>query len=135
MKNFYSFLIGFLTFYFISRLFGGILSTSPWNNFDGVFIVAVLFGILMAFLPTILGFLKIKESNGALLLGGLVINFIFYFLGYYLLKLFTFVEKGKVVFFHRDLAVEVGDKVLGLILISLISSLVIVSLQALGKKK
>jgi uncharacterized membrane protein YvlD (DUF360 family) len=136
MKGIYEWLIGFIVFYFIAYIFGGILRFAPpSNNFDGVFIAAFIFGLVVAFLPAILGFFKIKESNGALLLGGLVVNFIFYFLGYYVLNLFSLADEGRVGFFHSALTVTIGDKVLGLILISLVSSAIIVALQSLSKKK
>ncbi len=136
MKGFYEWFIGFIVFYFIAYIFGGVLQfTAPMNNFDGVFVAAFIFGLVVAFLPSILGFFKIKENNGALLLGGLVVNFIYYFLGYYVLNLFSLADSGKVGFFHSALTITIGDKVLGLILISLVSSAIIVALQALSKKK
>ncbi len=136
MKGFYQWLIGFIVFYFIAYIFQNVIRfNSPSNGFDGVFISATIFGLLVAFLPTILGFFKIKESNGALLLGGLVVNFLFYFLGYYLLNLFAIADSGVVFFFHPATTITITDKVLGLILISLVSSAIIVALQSLNNKK
>ena len=135
MKGFYNWLNGFIVFYFIAYIFGGILRFPLLNsNFDGVFVAAVLFGLVVAIIPMVLGFFKIKETNGALLLGGIVINFIFYFVGYYFLNLFSLADSGKVGFFHSQLIITVSDKVLGLILISLVSSAIIVALQSLSKK-
>lgn len=136
MKGFYQWLIGFIVFYFIAYVFQGVLIFGESaGGFDPVFIAAFLFGIVVAILPAVLGFFKITENNGALLLGGLVINFIFYFLGYYLFNFFELADSGVVTFFHNSIALTIGDKVLGLILISLISSAIIVALQSLNKRK
>lgn len=135
MKIFFDWAIGFFVFYFIQYVFGGILNFANKGSFDGVFISAFVFGLIVAALPAVLGFFKIKESNGALLMGGLIVNFIFYFLGYYLFKFFTLQETGPVVFFHSSIIFNVQDKVLGLILISLVSSAIIVALQSLSKRK
>ncbi|MCA9387206.1 hypothetical protein KC669_04195 [Candidatus Dojkabacteria bacterium] len=135
MKVFSDWAIGFFVFYFIAYIFGGLLNFTNKGNFDGVFISAFVFGLVVAALPAVLGFFKIRESNGALLMGGLVVNFIFYFLGYYLFGFFTLADKGKVSFFHSSLTMGVEDKVLGLILISLVSSAIIVALQSLSKRK
>ncbi|MCA9381035.1 hypothetical protein KC678_02120, partial [Candidatus Dojkabacteria bacterium] len=134
-KAFYDWAIGFFVFYCLAYIFGGLLNFTNKGNFDGVFVSAFVFGLVVAALPAVLGFFKIKGNNGALLLGGLVVNFIFYFLGYYLFGFFTLADKGKVGFFHSSLTISVEDKVLGLILISLVSSAIIVALQSLSKRK
>ena len=134
MKHIYNTLLGLMVFYFISKIFGGVMDFSDWNGFDGIFLSGLLFGVVVAILPAVLGFFKIKENNGALLLGGIVVNFFYYFLGYYLFKLFTVTDSGKVRFFHDSLILTLDDKVIILILISLISSVVIVSFQSMAKK-
>ncbi len=135
MKNLYNFFIGLISFYFIASIFDPIIGFKNSGGFSGQFISALLFGLLVSALPAILGFFKIKENNGALLLGGLVVNFLFYFLGYYLLKLFTISNTGRIIIFHNSIAINSNDIVLGLILISLFSSLVIILLQTLSKKR
>lgn len=134
MKNVYNWALGFFVFFFLVAIFAPIMSFTRWGDFDGRFISAFLFGIVVAMLPTILGFFKIKENNGALFLIGSMVNFIFYFLGYYALNLFEIAERGTVAFFHSSLRVTVEDKVLALFLISLLSSVIIVSLQSISRK-
>lgn len=133
MKTIYNWAVGFFVFFFLAYLFGSLLDYSKWDNFDGIFVTACLFGVVVAAMPAVLGFFKIRESIGALLLVGLVVNFIFYFLGYYVFGLFKLAEQGRIIFGHSSLYIDVEDKVLGLILISLISSAIIVGLQYLKK--
>jgi hypothetical protein len=135
MKSLYDWAIGFFVFYFLAYIFGGLLIFARQGSFDGIFVSAFLFGAVVALLPAVLGFFKIKETKGALLMGGLVVNFIFYFVGYYVLTLFELRDAGHIVFFHSSLDISVQDKVLGLILISLLSSAIIVGLQSLSKRK
>lgn len=134
MKNFYRVVRSIALFYFIASLFAQVLRFTEGNNFQGIFVSALIFGLLVAALPSILNFFKIKENNGALLLVGLVVNFLFYFVGSYLLDLFNVVS-GKVVFGVDALTMEVDDKTLGLIVVSLVSSALSVFLEALSQKK
>lgn len=134
MRNIYRAARGIALFYFIASLFAGILAFTDGNNFQGIFVSAMVFGVLVAALPSILSFFKIQENNGALLLVGLVVNFLFYFIGSYLLDLFDVIS-GRVVFIFDALTLVVDDKTLGLIVISLVSSALSVLLEALSQKK
>lgn len=125
---------GILSFFFIAALFEGILIFSGSNGFSDKFIPALIFGILVAGLPALLGFIKIKDNFGALLLGGIVVNFLFYFIGYYLVGFFDIIN-GTVIFGFDSLSVVVNDKTLGLLLISIISSSLVVALEALSRNK
>lgn len=138
MKGSQGFLIGFITFYFISYLFQSIMTFDGGNffGFERVFVAAISFGILVAMMPSILNFFKIKGSNQALLFGGVVVSFVYFFLGYYALDLFNVRNSGDVVFFHKDLVLSVDDPILVVMLMSLITSGLIVGFQSIsGKKK
>lgn len=134
MKNVYRVVRSIMLFYFLASLFAQILVFPNGNTLQGIFLPALIFGVLVAALPTILGFFKINDNNGALLLGGLVVNFIFYFLGYYVANMFDIVA-GKIVFFVDPLTMTIDDKTLGLIMISLVSSALSVFLEALSNKR
>lgn len=134
MKFAYDTFKGILTFFFIVALFEDILVFSGSNLFADKFIPAMLFGLLVAALPALLGFVKIKDNFGALLIGGIVVNFLFYFIGYYALSFFNIVN-GTVIFGFDTLSVVVNDKTLGLLLISIISSSLVVALEALSRNK
>ncbi len=134
MRNLFNLLLGILLFYFIASLFAVILQFDGGNSFDNIFLPSLMFGILVAALPAILSFFKIRETTGALLLGGFVVNFLFYFVGYYLIKFFDIVN-GRVVFGFDFISINVNDKTLGLILISLVSAGLSVILQILADRK
>jgi len=141
MKNVYIAVRSIFLFYFIAVLFGPILEFDgnrlSSESFPEIFVPGLVFAILVAALPTILGFFKINNNTGALLLGGIVINFLFYFIGYYVFDFFNIVQ-GTVVFgfdsFSLDVAGE-GYETFGLLVISFISSLLSVLLDVLSKKR
>ncbi len=135
MKGVFNVLVGVLVFYFIGYTFSNVITFAAPGGFQGVFLAGLVFGILVALIPTLLGFLKIKETTGALILGGVVLNFAFYFVGYYLLNMFTIKSSGVVAVFHNSLTIAMNDKVLVLIVMSLFSSIMVVLVQTLSKKK
>lgn len=136
MKNVYKAFVNIFIFYFLVSLFNGVLGIlmPGANTFVVILIPAIIYGILVAALPTILGFFKIKENTGALLLGGVVVNFLFYFLGHYVFRIFA-INGGNIVLGIPALAIRVDDQTLGLLIISLLSSLVSVGIEAMSKKK
>jgi hypothetical protein len=134
MKNVYKTLVNLLAFFFIVSLFINVLIIKGGNDFSNVILPALIFGVLVAALPSILNFFKIKESTGALLLGGLVVNFIYYFVGYYALDFFT-IATGRVKFGFEALTLNIDDTTLGLIVVSLVSAALSVILEALSKRK
>lgn len=134
MKSFYYGFLGFIVFYFIAFIFGSLVTFNPAGDFSPVFVSAILFGFLTAFLPTILGFFKIKEGTGPIFLGALVVTFVFFLVGE-LILLLKINSGATVSFFHRSLAITVQSQVLAYVLISLFSSAIIVALYSLSKKK
>ncbi|MDQ6985475.1 MAG: hypothetical protein Q9M91_04920 [Candidatus Dojkabacteria bacterium] len=133
MKYIYITLRNTFLFFFISALFARVLLSGN-NEFVDILIGGLLFGIVMALMPNILQFMKIKESAWSLILLGIVITFIFFFVGHYVFDFFT-ISAGDVVLSSKTKLFSVSDQTFGLILISMISSISSVILYILGKQK
>jgi hypothetical protein len=77
MKNLYVVLRNFLLFFFLVNVFSGVSIT---QGLFGKVLVGLIFGVLMALVPTILAFFKLPVNFGGSFLLSLVICFIYFFL-------------------------------------------------------
>lgn len=80
MKFLYEVIINALLFYFFLNFFNGIRIAGANNNVLINIGSGLLFGALIASIPSILKFFKIQVNNGATFLMALVVVFIFMFI-------------------------------------------------------
>ena len=133
MKFLYIYLRSLFLFYFVASLFNPVLKAGT-NSFSDLIVSGLIFGLLLALLPQLLSFMKIKENNGALFLGGIVLVFAFYFVSHYAFKLFTIAASKQEVQVWKGVGFTIDDQTLALILISVVSAGLSVIMQVLQKK-
>lgn len=136
MNMLYKTFVNIAIFYFLIILFNGVLSIlmPGANTFIVVAIPAIIYGLLMAGLPSIVSFFKIKVNTGILLIGGIVVNFLFYFVGHYVFKIFA-INMGTIILGIPALSIKIDDQTIGFLIISLLSSLVSVGVEATSKRR
>lgn len=136
MNFLYKTFVNITVFYFLVILFNGVLGIlmPGANTFIVIAIPAIIYGLLMAALPSIVTFFKIKVNTGVLLLGGIVVNFLFYFLGHYVFRIFL-INMGTIILGIPALSIRIDDQTIGFLIISLLSSVVSVGIEAASKRK
>jgi hypothetical protein len=133
MKFVYVTLVNMLLFFFIVTVFSGI--TVRGGSFLEKVWVGLLFGVFMAGVPHVLKFFKLAVSSGSLLLMGVVMSFIFFFIGIYFLDLFN-ISRSTVdigVSFIPEISLQ--DRTMAIVFLSLVSAIMSIGLEILGKQK
>jgi hypothetical protein len=134
MKFLYSTLINALLFYFIVSVFSGGIKIAGGSNILSNIIAGLLFGALIAAIPTILGFFKLPVTWASTLLMCLILAFAFYFL------LFTgFAGLGAIA--PTTIVLGIGSAVIALptaiqtmVAATVFTAISIVGLDSLQKK-
>jgi hypothetical protein len=98
-------------------------------------LVGLLFGLLMAFLPSILKFFKLPVNAGSLMLIGVVAAFIFYFVGFYLIDLFSVSSTAVVETGIKDLDFKMEDRTVAFVVLSVVSATFSMILETISNNK
>lgn len=135
MKRLYSILTNTLVFFFISAVFDSILSIGVDDTIVNKLIIAFLFGFLVSLVPNILMFFKIQVNIASQFLVAFFISFLFFFLSIYIFEFL--IVNPSVLDIGIDLfsPVELTDRTVGLIFLSIISSLTAVLIKELEERK
>lgn len=134
MKYLYDTLQSTFIFYFIAILFQDIMILGN-NEFSDYLVPGIIFGVIIASLPFLLTFFKLGANTGSIILGSVVIVFMYYFIGYYFLDLFAIAASGSVDFGIDFLKITTQDQTIGLILLSIFSASLNVIMQLLNVQK
>lgn len=109
----------------------GIASNSVINSI----LVGLIYGTLIMLVPNFLKFLKLPDNGGAMVLMGVIVSFIFFFVGIYV---FGFVG---VNYQPVDLGIStvspifLKDRTVALVFLSIVSAVVSVGMGMLNKRK
>lgn len=135
MKRLYSILTNTLVFFFISAVFDSILGIGVDDTIVNKSIIAFLFGLLVSLVPNILMFFKIQVNIASQFLVAFFISFLFFFLSIYIFEFL--IVNPSILDIGIDLfsQVELTDRTVGLIFLSIISSLTAVLIKELEERK
>lgn len=135
MKRLYSILTNTLVFFFISSVFDSILSIGVDDTIVNKLIIGFLFGFLVSLVPNILMFFKIQINIASQFLVAFFISFLFFFLSIYIFEFL--IVNPSVLDIGIDLfsQVELTDRTVGLIFLSILSSLTAVLIKELEERK
>lgn len=126
----YEVIINLLLFYFVTSVINGV--TIREGNLLSTIIVGIVFGVLMAAVPQMLGFFKINVNTWASLLLSIMLSFIFLFILSTLgIALFT---AATIDLGLPGLIITLNDGISSLLFLSVLIALFSVGLKQLGKK-
>ncbi|MBL8015094.1 MAG: hypothetical protein JNK26_02820 [Candidatus Doudnabacteria bacterium] len=126
----YEVIINLLLFYFVTSVINGV--TIREGNLLSTIIVGIVFGVLMAAVPQMLGFFKINVNTWASLLLSIMLSFIFLFI---LSTLGIAVFAAAVIDLGLPgLVIAINDAISSLLFLSVLIALLSVGLKQLGKK-
>ncbi|MEP7104162.1 MAG: hypothetical protein ABI721_05655 [Candidatus Dojkabacteria bacterium] len=107
----------------------------PANSVMNSILVGLIFGVFIMLIPNLLKFLKLPESAGSMLLMGVIVCFIFFFVGIYLFG-FVGVNNQSVNLGLPFLSpIVLQDRTVALVFLSIVSALVSTGMEILSKKK
>jgi len=124
-----------LVFFFLITVFGAgnILRDSSLANTIGI---GLVYGILMMLIPNILKFLKLPVNTGSLILMAILISFLFFFTGLYILGIFTVPAGGVIDFGIAFISpLVMADRTVALVVLTIFSALASVGLEVLSKAR
>lgn len=133
MKYLYVSLRNTFLFFFILRLFAGILVVDRSNELLYQFLIAFTFGALTSFVPNILSFFKIKQSTVTSLFLGVIVTFAYFFVGEFALGIFE-IANGSINLTTSNSILTITDQTFGLIVVSVVSSTAVVILDLLDNQ-
>lgn len=132
MRGIYLVLRNFLVFFFLVSIFNGV---SIIQGLIGTILVGIIFGILMMLVPAILAFFKIKPNFWSTLLLGIIVAFIFFFLMRMGFLGIGTIGSTEINWGAPGLGVLRMDDLTTLVVISLVSALATVGMEALSGDK
>ncbi len=135
MKTVFIVLLNMLLFFFLVGIFGNALQVSRGTLIDKV-IVGLIFGIFMAMIPSMLKFFKLPVSGGSLLLMGIIVSFVFFFLGMYIFNFIVISPKSSITFGIPFIdPINLPDRTFTLVFLSLVAAFSSIGLQLMEKGK
>lgn len=135
MKRLYSILTNTLVFFFVSAVFDRIMGIGVDDTLVNKLIIAFLFGFLLSLVPNILMFFKIQINIASQFLVAFFISFLFFFLSIYIFEFL--IVNPSVLDIGIDLftPIELTDRTVGLLFLSIVSSLIIVVMKEIEERK
>ncbi len=136
MRNLYVLIRNMLLFFFLVVVFSGPLLIRNGTFLDKL-LVGLLFGLFMMLIPNVLKFFKLPVNNGSLLLMGVIVAFLFFFVALYnpFLPLITVVGGNVDLGLGFIQPIKLQDKTVALVFLSLVSAVISIGLEILSKKK
>ena len=134
MRNIYVLIRNMLLFFFLVVVFSGPLLIRNGTFLDKL-LVGLLFGLFMMLIPNILKFFKLPVNSGSLILMGVIVAFVFYFVALYVFNFITVVGGSVDLGLGFIEPIKLQDKTVALVFLSLVSALASIGLEILGKKK
>jgi len=134
MRTVYVILRNMLLFFFLVVIFGGALRINRGSVLDEL-IVALVFGIFMAVIPNILKFFKLPVNAGSLILMGIIVSFVFFFVGLYVFNFITITGQNIVLGISFLDPIVLRDKTFTLVILSLVAAALSIGLEIMSTKK
>jgi len=133
MKNVYVTLRNMMLFFFLVVIFGGALRINNGKVLDEI-IVALVFGVFMSFIPNILKFLKLPVNPGSMILMGVIVSFVFFFVGLYLFNFINIIGQTIVLGISFLDPIVLPDKTFTLVVLSLVAAIFSIGLELMSQK-
>lgn len=135
MRNIYVILLNMLIFFFLVGVLNPAIGVTGNNSVVSKILVGLLFGVFMMLIPNVLKFLKLPVNGGSMLLMGIIVSFLFYFLSIYLFQLIIVQAANINLGIPLVGPIVLGDRTVALVFLSLVSAVLSIGLDAIGKKK
>jgi hypothetical protein len=135
MRQVFSILLNMLIFFFLVGIFGSAISVIGGSSVINKVIVGLIFGIFMMLIPNVLKFFKLPVNGASLLLMGVIVSFVFYFVSIYILSIISVTGSSidlGIAFFEPIL---LQDRTVALVFLSLVSAGFSVGMDILSKRK
>ncbi|CAG1022574.1 hypothetical protein DOJK_01760 [Patescibacteria group bacterium] len=133
IKKIYLIVQNILVFFFVWAIFRKTLIIGG-SLFVDEFMVALLYGLLIAFTPNLLKFFKLPVNFGSLFLITLIISFLYFFVEISVLNIINLTGQNLNLGLDFVGTIVLEDKTYALVLLSVITSLLSVSMELLKKK-
>ena len=140
MQKIFTVILNMLIFFFLVVVLSpniqvgsvfGIAANSVVNSV----LVGLIYGLLIMLVPNFLKFLKLPDNGGAMILMGIIVSFIFFFVGIYIFG-FVGVNYQPV---NLGLAlvspIILQDRTVALVFLSVVSAVVSIGMGMLNKRK
>lgn len=134
MRNVYVTLRNMMLFFFLVVVFGGALRINNGRVLDEI-IVALVFGIFMSLIPNILKFFKLPVNPGSLILMGVIVSFVFFFVGLYLFSFINITGQSIVLGISFIDPIVLPDKTFTLVILSVVAAVFSIGLELMSQKK
>lgn len=135
MRKVYVVLRNMLLFFFLVEVFAGALVVNRGTVIDKI-LVGIVFGIFMMLIPNILKFFKMPLNSGTLMLVGVIVSFMFFFVGIYVLQIITVAPKAVDLGIAFVQPIQLTDKTVALVFLSLVSAISSIGMEIIsGKSK
>ncbi|MFS8130460.1 MAG: hypothetical protein ACMG57_00625 [Candidatus Dojkabacteria bacterium] len=140
MQKIFTVILNMLIFFFLVVVLspniqvGSVFGIAP-NSVVNSVLVGIIYGIFIMLIPNFLKFLKLPVNGGSMILMGIIVSFIFFFVGIYIFG-FVGVNNQPV---NLGLAlvspIILQDRTVALVFLSIVSALVSIGMEMLNKKK
>ncbi|MEO6728678.1 MAG: hypothetical protein ABIM99_02025 [Candidatus Dojkabacteria bacterium] len=140
MQKVFTVILNMLIFFFLVVILSpnivvgsvfGIAANSVVNSI----LIGLIYGVLIMLVPNFLKFLKLPDNGGAMILMGIIVSFIFFFVGLYIFG-FVGVNNQPV---NLGLAlvspIILQDRTVALVFLSVVSAVVSIGMGMLNRNK